>query len=176
MKCPQCSIPLEKTLLMNVEVDYCPRCLGMWFEEDELRQAKDERDRDLRWLDIDLWKDHTKFRVSSGRKLCPAHRLPLYEVSYGDSSIKVDVCSLDYGVWLDRGEFKEILNYLKERQEHEILYHYASNLMQESWEVFAGPEMLREEIVDFLTIIKMLRYKFAVQNPKIAEIISNLPR
>ena len=174
--CPQCNLKLDQALLAGVEVDYCPSCYGLWFEEHELEWAKDEKDRNLRWLDIDLWKDPARFQVSRGRKFCPIDRMPLYEVRYGSSDVKVDVCSLCQGVWLDRGEFLEIVEYLKEKGYQEVMHSYAKNLVQELWEVFSGPEMLHEEILDFLTILKLLRYKFAVQHPIISGLILTLPR
>ncbi len=176
MVCPLCNIKLHNALLSGVDIDYCPRCYGLWFEEDELQSAKDEKDRNLRWLDIDLWRDKTRFRISRQHKLCPFDRMPLYEVRYGDSIVKVDVCNLCHGVWLDRGEFKGIIAYLQEKGEHATLYHYLRNLKEELWEVFYGPELLREELLDFLTVLKLLRYKFAVQYPHLFEAISLLPR
>ena len=131
----------------------------------------------MRWLDIDLWKDSSKFRVGwEGGRLCPADHMLLYNVGYGDSNVKVDVCNVCRGIWLDRGEFKEIIAYLREKGEHEVLYHYAKNLFEELWEVFSGPEILREEVLDFLTILKLLRYKFAAQHPVISKLMLSLPR
>ena len=52
--------------MSGVEVDYCPVCLGTWFDEDELRQAKDSKDKNLNWLDIDLWEDKTKINDLMG--------------------------------------------------------------------------------------------------------------
>ncbi len=176
MTCPICKKNLDKIIFYGVEVDYCPKCLGLWFEEDELRLAKDNRDRDLNWLDIDLWKKKTSFKVSSGEKLCPFCRLPLYEVSYGRSRIVVDVCNVCKGIWLDRGEFKKIIEYLKKEGHYEAMNNYSKNLISEFWEIFIGPESLREELSDFLTILKILNYKFAIQHPEIVKIISNLPR
>jgi Zn-finger nucleic acid-binding protein len=204
MLCPICKIQLDRAVLSGVEVNYCPSCLGLWFEEDELRWAKDYKDRNLRWLDIDLWKDETKFRISPGKKLCPRDRFPLYETAYGDSGIhpvksakggarpvkseelfnrgkqfngvKVDVCNLCHGIWLDRGEFKKIIQYLREKADQEILNHYLKNLRSEFWEIFAGPETLKEEIEDFLIVLKLLNYKLAVQHPAIARIIASLPK
>ena len=175
-KCPMCNTLLELTLVSGVEIDYCPKCYGLWFQEDELREAKDEKDRNLRWLDIDLWKDASKLKIARGQKLCPEDSLPLYEVRYGDSDVKVDVCSICRGTWLDRGEFKNIILYLKEKGQHEVLYNYVKNLKEELWEVFSGPELLKEEILDFLAILKLLSYKFAVQHPNIAQIILSLPK
>lgn len=176
MICPLCNLKLNSALLSGVGIDYCPRCYGLWFEEDELQWAKDEKDRNLRWLDIDLWRDPARFRISRRHKLCPHDRMPLYEVRYGDSVVKVDLCNLCHGVWLDRGEFKEIISYLKEKGEHNVLYHYLKNLAEELWEVFQGPEVLREELLDFLTVLKLLRYKLSVQYPHLWESISLLPR
>jgi Zn-finger nucleic acid-binding protein len=174
--CPHHRIPLMQATLLEVHIDYCPQDYGLWFDERELAQAKDERDRDLRWLDIDLWKDPAKFKLTAKQKLCPKDRLPLYEVEYGDSGIRVDVCNLCQGIWLDRGEFKNLVVYLREKAEHRILYHYARDLFEEAWEVFSGPEMLREEILDFLTILKLLMYKFAAQYGRLSQIMLSLPR
>ncbi len=202
MTCAFCKTKLEETMLCNVAVDYCPKCLGLWFEQEELRWAKDEKDKNLKWLDIDLWKDKKKFKISPAQKLCPSCRLPLYEIRYGRSRIhphtkrgqsvrgakinkksprygvgvKVDVCSVCRGIWLDRGEFQKIIKYLKEQADFEILNNYVKNLLEEAFEVFTGPETLREEIEDFLTILKLLKYKFAVQHPVITKLIAELPK
>ena len=176
INCPRCQKKLDKAIFYNAEVDYCPQCLGIFFEEDELRQAKDVKDKNLRWLDIDLWQDERKFRISYGIRLCPGCRLPLYEVYYGDSKIIVDVCNLCQGIWLDRGEFKKIIEYLKEKADWKVLNEYAKALSEEFWEIFTGPGTLKEEILDFLIILKVLNYKFGIQHPKITKIISNLPR
>ena len=175
MNCPLCKIPLDQALLSNVGVNFCSRCYGLWFEENELQDAKDEKDKNLRWLDIDLWKDDAKFRIERGQKICPADRLPLYEVRYGDSSVKLDVCNICHGIWLDRGEFKSIIVYLQEKADYEILHHAMKNVAEEIWEIFSGPEMLREELLDFLMVMKLVSYKLAAQHPRIVELIRVLP-
>jgi Zn-finger nucleic acid-binding protein len=176
MNCPICKKELSQAIFYGVEADFCPTCLGLWFEEDELRLAKDEKDKNLKWLDIDLWEDIKKFKIFPGIRLCPSCRFPLYEIYYGDSKIIVDVCNLCHGVWLDRGEFKKIIEYLRKRADYEVLNKFAKNLLLEGAEILIGPETLREEILDFLAILKILNYKFLTQQPKISEVILNLPR
>ncbi len=176
MTCPICKTELKKVVFYGVEVDYCPNCLGLWFERDELRQAKDEKDENLNWLDIDLWKEEAKFKISPGKKLCPHCQVPLYEVNYSDSKVKVDLCNLCEGIWLDRGEFKKIINYLKEKEKKEVLDSYFKNLVKEGIEIFTGPETFREEIGDFLTVLKLLNYKFLTQYPILSKIITTLPK
>jgi len=176
MNCPSCNKNLEKAIFFSVEINYCPRCLGSWFEQDELRLAKDEKDKDLIWLDIDLWKDKEKLDIYRDKKLCPACQLPLYTVGYGDSRIHVETCSVCRGIWLDRGEFKEIIEYLKENGDYQILNNYLETLTEEFKEIFTGPESFREEVLDFLAFSKIFNYKFLTQHPNISKIISNLPK
>lgn len=176
MLCPHCKASLDKAIFYGVEIDYCPNCLGLWFEEDELRLAKDDKDRDLRWLDIDLWKKEEQFKITSGQKLCPGCRLQLYQVNYGDSGIAVDLCNICHGIWLDRGEFKKIADYLRQKADYEVLNHFSKRLAEEFWEIFTGPETLREEISDFIAILKVLNYKFTTRHPVIARLIASLPK
>ena len=48
--------------------------------------------------------------------------------------------------------------------------------MKEFGEIFTGPEELREEVLDFLTILKLFNYKFATEHPVVSKLISQLPR
>ena len=173
MECLNNHGELEKALFNGVQVDYCPTCLGAWFEQDELRWAKDEKDKQLNWLDVDLWRDKSRFKISKIRKVCPLCRMPLYEVNYDNSKIKVDLCNSCKGIWLDRGEFKQIMIYLKTKADYEILHKYSKNIRQQIWEVFAGPEKFKEELVDFLTLLKLFNYKFVVQHPFLNSLIEN---
>jgi len=177
MECPNDKEYLEKVLFHNVEVDYCPKCLGVWFDKDELKLAKDDADKDLNWTDVDLWRDKSKFKVSIGGKQCPVCRAGLREVRYDEAKTKVDYCKMCQGVWLDRGEFKQIINYLKNKSDYEILNHYAKNLVVQLWEVFSGPATFREELEDFLTLIKLFAYKFETQYSHLNKLIEeDLPK
>jgi Zn-finger nucleic acid-binding protein len=167
---------LEKILFHNVEVDYCPKCMGIWFEQNELRLAKDDKDEQLNWLDVDLWRDKARFKIFGSKRYCPACRIALCEVRYDESHVKLDFCKNCQGIWLDRGEFKQIIVYLKKKFDYEILNHYTKNLVVQLWEVFTGPETLREELGDFLMLLKLLNYKFAVQHPYLMMLINDLEK
>ena len=177
MICPICkSEELRKTLINNTEIDYCNNCLGTWFNQGELEAIKNERDKNLSWLDIDLWKQANEFKVSYGIRICPVCRMPLYEVYYGDSKIVVDVCNICHGLWLDRAEFKKIITWLKEKADYEIMHNYSKNLFREFTEVFNGPESFREELLDFIIILKLFSYKFAGENPTLASLMAYVPK
>jgi len=177
MNCPNCKNQnLKEAVFYSTGVDYCPQCLGVWFDEDELRQAKDEKDKDFNWLDIDLWQDEKKFQLGKGQKACPKDGVPLYEVRYGNSDIRVDVCDMCRGIWLDRGEFKKIVDYLRTKGQDEALNNYLANLASEAKEIFTGPEEFKEEVGDFLSLLKILNYKLAVQHPYLNQLIGSLPK
>lgn len=173
MNCPNDKENLEVMLFHNVEVDYCPKCLGIWFDADELRLAKDIKDEQLNWVDVDLWRQADKFEVLRTDKHCPVDRAGLTQIKYDDSKVKVDFCKMCHGVWLDRGEFKQIINYLKNKSDYELLHRFVENASKELWEVFSGPEKFRSELEDFLMLIKLFNYKFAVQHPILNDIIVN---
>lgn len=177
MKCPTHQTEeMKKAVFYNTQVDYCPICLGVWFSEDELRQAKDKADKTLQWLDVDLWSEPTKFQVGKTTKVCPVDFVPLYEVHYNHSSVRVDICNFCHGIWLDRGEFKKIINYLRTKKANEILHNYLNNLVEEGKEVFTGPETFQEEVDDFMAVVKLFSDKLLVQYPALAIFIANLPK
>ncbi len=177
MKCPiHKKTEMEKVLFYDTEIDYCPKGLGIWFDEGELQIAKDSKNKNLNWLDIDLWEDKSKLKISKEERMCPRCDVPMYEVSYGGSDIKVDICNVCEGVWLDRGEFKKIIGYLKEKLSKEVINNYTKNLIKETSEVFSGPESLEDEVADVLTVIGLFKYKLSAKYPTISELISELPR
>ena len=167
---------MQKMLFHHVEVDYCTECLGVWFDAGELAHAKNDKDKQLHWLDFDIWRDKGKFTMSPKDRRCPACRISFVEVAYDDSSVKVDFCKMCQGIWLDRGEFKQIMVYLKKKADYEILHKYAKNVIRELWEVFTGPEKFREELEDFLMLLKLFNYKFVTQHPHLEALIEGLPK
>lgn len=177
MECPNGHKNLEKVLFHNVEVDYCPECLGIWFDIDELTYAKDDSDDQLTWVDFDVWRHKEKFETSPSARRCPICRISLVQIKYDNSKVKIDYCKNCQGIWLDRGEFKQIMVYLKNKADYEILHHYTRNLIKQLWEVFTGPQKLREELSDVLMILKLLDYKFMAQHPHLEKIIEeDLPK
>ena len=36
MNCPVCEVPLNMTERAGVEIDYCPKCRGVWLDRGEL--------------------------------------------------------------------------------------------------------------------------------------------
>jgi len=176
MICPNCkNKKLEEIRFYGNQIDNCTNCLGFWFDQDELRKAKDKKDEYIRWIDVDLFNEDVRdLDIGKSKKKCPKCKILLYEVNYfkkNGENIRVDVCKKCYGIWLDKGEFGKIIQKLKEVGDYEILNNYAKNLKQEFKEIFTGPENFKSELLDFLIVLKLFRYKFLIENKNFSNLI-----
>ncbi|MCF7845405.1 MAG: zf-TFIIB domain-containing protein [Candidatus Pacebacteria bacterium] len=174
--CPSCNQKLKEISFYGVKIDYCEQCKGIWFEKEELDRAKDLKQETINWLDVDLWDKTERFKMSKKERQCPECKLSLYEVNYDDSEIKVDVCSICEGVWLDKGEFNKVMDYLKDKSGDEIINNYGNLLLEETREVFIGPEPLKEELKDLFVLLGLFKYRFVGKHPFLADLISKLPK
>ena len=172
MRCPNCKNNLsEKITIGAITIDKCPVCSGSWFEGDELRKAEDEKAVYAKWFDFDLWKDQSSLKAEEVSKICPLDNTKLFKLNYDNSSIEIDACKKCSGIWLDKGEFEKIIEYVNSEGDLEILRNYTKNLIEEGKEIFTGPESLKSEIADFLLLAKMFQYKFMAQNLILTKII-----
>lgn len=175
MYCPVCYQSLESIRLGSVHLDRCPRCQGIWFDHDELRQAKDITVPQAVWLDVEMWTDETKIRARHSGKLCPKCDAFTFTLRYGQSRIEIDYCHNCSGVWLDSGEFEAIIQYMNHTWAHEVMHHYTRHVIHESLEILTGPEPLKSELADLRMLADLLKYKIMINNQKIGHSLIHLP-
>ncbi len=103
MQCPKCKdISLKTTVekSKNIELDRCPTCKGIWFDDKELQGILGPR-------------AEKNLAVPASARLvediqCPRCRTGLYEFVYPGTMTMVDACKTCNGFWLDNMEWKEI--------------------------------------------------------------------
>jgi Zn-finger nucleic acid-binding protein len=101
MNCPKCrQRPLKEKYVsgMNLTVDVCPKCGGVWFEGGELEQAMPSADRQLR-----VPRRAVRLKAS-----CPRCDKPLYAFPYPHTRVMIEMCRRCKGLWLDAGEVQRI--------------------------------------------------------------------
>lgn len=174
MHCPNCNEELTKKKLETIEVDECVSCKGLWFEDDELRQAKDAADADLNWMDFEIWKHQDKFKVSPKNRPCPKCQKPMPVVKYGATGVNIDCCPQCKGVWLDKGEFKKIVKSLQKELLTKSFTDYVIASLGEATEVVAGPESFVSEWKDLCTVLRMMQYRVLASNPALADTITSI--
>jgi Zn-finger nucleic acid-binding protein len=142
MNCPKCGSALEKIKIKEIELEKCTVCHGLWFDEGELKkitelQLSENEKEELGWS-----ISETKVNVSpkkEGSHLCPKCNNPLREINYlYESPVKIDVCEVCNGIWLDFGELGEIAAYMakkkdldeEEKQKYMEIYELAKQSSQ----------------------------------------------
>ena len=101
MVCPKCqqqTLKQKYVSKLNLTVDGCTRCRGIWFDGDELNQAMPEAARRL-----EIPRDAVRLKA-----LCPKCEQPLHALPYPGTQVIVEVCAKCKGLWLDAGEFETI--------------------------------------------------------------------
>jgi Zn-finger nucleic acid-binding protein len=143
----------------------------MWFDQDELRKAKDATETDLRWMDFDIWKDRELFHVEVDALKCPRCNVQLAAIQYGPTRVTVDTCVKCHGVWLDHGEFEQIIAALEEQAASMTVDDYRKAALQEAKELVKGKEGFVSEWRDLGTVLRFMQYRIMVENPKVQEAI-----
>ena len=169
MNCPKCDgVQTDEVEIQSVKVDRCPQCGGTWFEQNELRDAKDrESGGDFGWLDVDLWQDADAVSVDEeSRSRCPKDGAAMATVRYGDPEIAVEVCPLCFGLWLDRGEYEKVIDHLAERVDSESVGEYLADAEEEFVELLKG----KSEVGKLGRVLHLLRLRFAVEHPTVVTI------
>src|SRR3989344_7312475 len=174
-KCPRDETQLETIEFHTQKVERCPFCGGIWFEHDELRKAKDSEDEFLKWFDVDLWPDSTRFKMVPTARICSKDGVVMYRTHYDGSGVIVDVCNMCQGIWLDEGEYRAIIDWIRAKVDREAWRDYLKAIGQETVEVFTGPEGMRSEFADLTILLKLLSYKFLARWPLFTRLIAQLP-
>lgn len=176
MKCPHCDIELKKKMLEDVEIDECEKCKGMWFEDDELRKAKDSSDKDLNWIDFEIWKNKDQVKAEPRNLPCPQCNKALVTINYGNTGVKIDYCPVCRGTWLNKGEFKKIVDAFTNELLTKPFSEYIKASIEEAKEIVTGPEGFISEWKDFTSVLRIMQYRLFVENPKLLDTVISIQR
>ena len=171
-QCPKCGGELRPKNIGPVEVDECQSCKGVWFDKDELRQAKDSTDADLNWMDFEIWKHEDQFKSRACPRKCPACGEPMVTLEYGSTAVAIDYCRSCQGTWLDRDEFKKIIDALETEVVAKSLPDYVKEAIREGIEVLTGPESFLSEWKDFSNVLRFMQYRLFVANPALLNTVT----
>jgi Zn-finger nucleic acid-binding protein len=147
------------------------KCLGTWFDAGEMRVLKDrEKGGDYKWIDIDLWRDRAKFRAGRQEGLkCPKDGQSMITVRYGRSPVRVEICAICQGVWLDQGENAKVLAYLEKKVNTETVGDYLHELGDEFIDLITLREGVRAELADIARVLHLLELRFRAEHPELVD-------
>ena len=119
MDCPVCKTAMITLELDEVEVDYCLQCSGIWLDAGELEMLLPNPQQ----ANILLSSFRTAKGCSETPKLCPICLKKMEKIFVGpsESAILIDKCKKADGLWFDKGELQDVLEFGSFDEERRIL-------------------------------------------------------
>lgn len=158
--CPACGASLDLYTVVGVKVEACSKCKGIFLDRDELRTLKDKTSKgswqSLRWMDDEV-EAVGNTSAMPARRTCPkCAGSKMVCAAFGDSKVIIDWCPKCHGVWLDRDEFQEIMQYLRDKLNRISSTEMRGKVLEEVKEIWSGPEGTMSEILDARAAISAL--------------------
>ncbi len=106
MICPKCNVELKPQSDRGVQVETCPKCLGMWLTPLELDQLENEAfNNEANKGSLCVVSYETEFK-------CPVCSQPLKQFDYRFFDLQIECCP-DHGFWLDKDQDNQILELMR---------------------------------------------------------------
>ncbi len=115
MICPNCKQDMIVVEHHQIELDYCTRCQGVWFDAVELELFLQSVKLTSSELIIKNVINLPAVESSRKRRRCPICGHGMKETAIGQPTINIDVCHQGDGLWFDGGEVHELLRQLANR-------------------------------------------------------------
>lgn len=178
--CPACGENLSGYSVFKMSIEACDKCKGVLLDRDELRKLKDRCTKGswqtLRWMDDEVEAIGNANAVASKRSCPKCEGSQFVTASFGDSKILVDWCPKCNGIWLDRGEFQEILEFLKSKLNKVTSGEMKKLLYEELKEIWDGPEDKISEVMDAKAAISALINITVFEHPLLYEYLDTFSR
>lgn len=102
MDCPVCRIPLIIIERHEIELDYCLKCKGFWFDEGELELVPQALN--LKFT-LPEFSTFPRAQTKETRRSCPRCNKGMDKILLNENpQIIVDLCRKGDGVWFDASE------------------------------------------------------------------------
>lgn len=104
--CPTCNVQMRSRNMSSFQVDECPLCDGLWFDDQEPEKMVCTAASPQFFFEPIAFDDSRK-KVPEGQRRCPRCEVVMDVFEVRD--LPVDVCMNCRGLWLDRRELQQIL-------------------------------------------------------------------
>ena len=177
MNCPKCNRPMASRRIGDAAIDECRKCLGIWFDPGEIDEIKDEISPELRWIDVGLWREKTDFKVESDPLFCPrCMNITLTTITEKRSNTTVRFCAQCGGSWLNPADLAKIISALSADLNNRSASYYLEESLKQAAELFTGKEAPISEWKDLKTVLRLLKYRVFIENPKLSAVMVGLQK
>lgn len=113
MNCPACKGAMVVVEHKRIELDYCTKCFGVWFDAGELELLAERLGLGEAASGVGGIMALSERKVSEKARPCPICARKMRKVAAGSTpEVLVDICSRGHGVWFDGGEIGQVLGQL----------------------------------------------------------------
>jgi Zn-finger nucleic acid-binding protein len=168
---------MKNEKIQAITLDECPQCKGIWIDKGDLDKVKDDVSPDLRWMDFDIWKKEGDFQVTEKSLNCPkCLNTDLQALHYTGGDVTIHYCPRCEGIWIHAGDFYKIILALNKEAENKSVADYVKASLKEASEIITTPDNFVSEWRDLKSVVRLLKYRFFVENPKVKDILMGLQK
>jgi Zn-finger nucleic acid-binding protein len=116
VNCPACKGVVVVVEYQRIELDYCTKCYGVWFDAGELTLLTERLALKGEALTMNEIMALPEKKAAEKARRCPICRKKMKKVTIGSApEVMIDVCTRGHGVWFDGGEVGQVLGQLKDK-------------------------------------------------------------
>jgi Zn-finger nucleic acid-binding protein len=113
LPCPRCKTNLQRITAADIPLDECPHCGGLWISVAAFDKICSDAETKTAASGIDVPRPAPPADIRVHYLNCPRCSKLMNRSNYGGGSgIVINVCKLD-GIWLDRDEMREIIDFIR---------------------------------------------------------------
>jgi Zn-finger nucleic acid-binding protein len=115
MNCPKCKIPMLVVEYDRIELDFCVRCEGTWFDRGELALLFADSETKSYGLQPEQIAALPDAQTDEERRKCPACGKKMRKVLLGpEHRVLIDACPQGDGLWFDDSEVGQLAREIRE--------------------------------------------------------------
>ncbi len=113
MKCPACSNLMIVVEHEKIELDYCLKCSGVWFDAEEMELLLEAMHLKGTSLSLDNILTSPEANSAEKKRKCPICGRKMKKATVGhEPEVIIDACSWEDGLWFDSGEVGQLITQL----------------------------------------------------------------
>jgi Zn-finger nucleic acid-binding protein len=168
---------MKQRSVSEISFNECPACRGMWFDQGELDEVKDEVMPEMSWLDIDNWLEETDFITRQSAFSCPrCNDTTLATIQEKGSPTTIEICPRCEGTLLAAGQFLNLINSLLDDAHGKTVSEYAQMSLQQAKELFTRGDIKDSDWQGLKLILALLKQRIILKHPKVKSLLFGLQK
>ncbi len=109
MRCPRDGTEFIEEHHEGIDVDRCTTCKGIWLDEHQMHELESKV------IEDEKTRGTLVYAKRKSELVCPWCERQLTAFNYRARNLELDMCEHGDGFWIDHGEDKQALDFLKQR-------------------------------------------------------------